>query len=57
MARIRKPSERFYLRSDVKGSKRRCATPGCPKQTQTEDPRCHWCREGRKGHLVAEVAA
>lgn len=37
-----------HPRPDVKGSRRRCSTPGCPHTTQTEDPRCSECREGRK---------
>jgi hypothetical protein len=38
-----------YVRAS-KGSRRRCATAGCPYQTQTEDARCWRCRAGRKAH-------
>ncbi len=39
------------LRTDYKHSRRPCATPGCSHETQTDDPRCHLCREGRHAHL------
>lgn len=39
-----------------KESRRPCSTPGCKHQTQTGDPRCHWCRAGYKSHLIREAA-
>lgn len=31
-----------------KGSRRPCITPGCPHSSQTEDPECSECRDGKR---------
>lgn len=40
------------MRTDIKGSRRPCATPGCGQHTQTGEPLCHSCRDGRAPHAA-----
>lgn len=49
-ARARRPSERAYRWASLKGTRRPCATPGCPKKAQAAE-RCSLCRAGAKHHL------